>query len=558
VFYITYKLLGKECPIPNRCQSKIPNLNTISMPLTDSESRHQRTSALSKAKSTSKNVTDESLTLGTAVNPRERPRGMMAPSTSLINFNQPSQPSPVTVAPPNPSTNSSRSGSANQLMFDDDFSQIPSHAISLTNIPTVTTTAKNEKIVSRARPLLPEMISTTSGLTVQQQFFPPPPPPPASSSNVETHRRSSSQTISPTNIQSSFQNASSVDSSDQDEVSNDDINQLKTNVNKIKLQNSSTNNFQLNSDDDQIFTSKSVSNKSISTKTHNIKKKSQLPIITKSTNHHPSTEEAEKDISFSNTNNKNFIGSVIEHSINHSSKENNLDSNTQNNFNQLINQDSDDEQEKNHKTNFINHSLTLKSSSNKHNNEMNPSLIDNNNPFLRAPFHHSSSNKQTSTSSSTNINQKIIMTNSSSCDLNSIVVGKRTSAFAPYQKREINSDNYVIDGKYDPDSSIGKVSHSEYFVPIALNNQSFTSTDVFTNAPFKTKSKSKQHSTVTNNINPMSSQSSSNSQLINLNMQEQINKNLNPNKKAIITDIDSQQHGYSNLLLNNTIIDEYL
>ncbi|CAF2926048.1 unnamed protein product [Rotaria sp. Silwood2] len=290
----------------------------------------------------------------------------------------------------------------------------------------------------------------------------------------------------------------------------------------------------------------------------NIKKKSQLPIITKSTNHHPSTEEAEKDISFSNTNNKNFIGSVIEHSINHSSKENNLDSNTQNNFNQLINQDSDDEQEKNHKTNFINHSLTLKSSSNKHNNEMNPSLIDNNNPFLRAPFHHSSSNKQTSTSSSTNINQKIIMTNSSSCDLNSIVVGKRTSAFAPYQKREINSDNYVIDGKYDPDSSIGKVSHSEYFVPIALNNQSFTSTDVFTNAPFKTKSKSKQHSTVTNNINPMSSQSSSNSQLINLNMQEQINKNLNPNKKAIITDIDSQQHGYSNLLLNNTIIDEYL
>ncbi|CAF5172175.1 unnamed protein product, partial [Rotaria sp. Silwood1] len=57
VSYITYKLLGSECPIPNRCQSKIPNLNTISMPLTDTESRHQRIASLSKVKTTTKTNT---------------------------------------------------------------------------------------------------------------------------------------------------------------------------------------------------------------------------------------------------------------------------------------------------------------------------------------------------------------------------------------------------------------------------------------------------------------------------------------------------------------------
>ncbi|CAF3891166.1 unnamed protein product [Rotaria sordida] len=541
VSYITYKLLGSECPISNRCQSKIPNLNIISMPLTDSEYRHQRTTALSKTKTTSKNITDEFLSLGTAVNPRERPRGMMTPSTSLINFDQPNQQSSTTIAPPNPSTNSSRSGSATQLMFfDDDFSQIPSHAISLTNIPnvtaattttTTTTTAKNEKIIPRARPLPSEIVSTASGLTLQQQHFLPPPP----SSNIQTHRRSASQTTSPTNIQSSFHKASSVDSSNEDEVfDDDDINPLKTNLNKLKLKNSSIINSQLNSDD--------KSNR-------NIKKKSQLPITTKSTSHHhhPSTEEAEKDISFSNTNNKNFIESqLIEHSINQTSNENNLNNNnTKNNFFQVINKDSDDEQEINQKIDLIYHSSTL----NKHNNLINSSLIDNNNnPFLCAPFHHSS-NKQTSTSSSTNINQNITTTNSTSCDLNSIVVGKRTSAFAPYQKREINSDNHVIDIKYDPGSSIEKVPHSESFASNVLNNQS---TDVFTNAPFKTKSKSKQRSIVTN------SEISSNSQLIDINVQEQLNKKLNPNKKPMIIDIDPEQYGYSNLSFNDTITDEHL
>ena len=146
VSYITYKLLGTECPIPNRCQSKIPDLSTISMPLTDSESRHQRTIALSNAKSTSTNVIDDSLSLGTAVNPRERPRGIIAPSRSLINFNQTINNSSCCCSTTSTTSiiiiiKSSRSGSAAQLMFDDDFSKIPSHAISLTNIPTVTTTA---------------------------------------------------------------------------------------------------------------------------------------------------------------------------------------------------------------------------------------------------------------------------------------------------------------------------------------------------------------------------------------------------------------------------------
>jgi len=221
VSYMTYKLLGNECPIPNRCNSKIPDLNGISMPLKDSESRHQRT-----VKSTSKTRVNDSLSIGTDVNPRERPRGLPS-STSLLNFSQTNQQSPAVVAtlpPPPPqqrqqqtpssSSNHTRSGSAAQLMFDDDFSKTPSHAISLTNIPTVTTTTKTEQNLSRARP---SPVSTASGFALQQKSFLPPP----SSSNAYGHRRSSSQTISPTNNQQSFHNASSVDSSNQNEIFND-------------------------------------------------------------------------------------------------------------------------------------------------------------------------------------------------------------------------------------------------------------------------------------------------------------------------------------------------
>lgn len=226
VSYLTYRLVGRDCPIPNRCQSKIPDLKHLSMPLTESEYRHQRTAALSKSKSTSTNLIDESSSHGTAVNPRERPRGMIAPSTSLINFNQTSQqrstvlpgpPSSSTTAAPQPpsssSVNSSRSGSSAQLMFDDDFSQMSSsHAISLTNIPTgstMVTSAKTDQIPFRARPSPPASLSAASGLAFQQQFFPPPP----STSTNHSHRRSASQTMPTTDKSSSFLNASSADMS---------------------------------------------------------------------------------------------------------------------------------------------------------------------------------------------------------------------------------------------------------------------------------------------------------------------------------------------------------
>jgi hypothetical protein len=96
-------------------------------------------------------------------------------------------------------------------MFDDDFSQISSQTISLTNIP-----AKTEQIPSRARPSPPATISAASGFPLQQQLFPPPPPP---SSNVSGHRRSSSQTISTANNQSSFQHASFVDLANHEQTS---------------------------------------------------------------------------------------------------------------------------------------------------------------------------------------------------------------------------------------------------------------------------------------------------------------------------------------------------
>ena len=339
VSYITYKLLAIDCPIANRCRSKIPDLKNVSMPLTESESRQQRTAALSKVKSTSTNVIDDSSAHGTAVNPRERPRGMIAPSTSLITFNQPpsqTQPQRSTVltaaAPPLPpptqppsssSLNSSRSTSSAQLMFDDDFSQMPSsHAISLTNIPsgsnTATAITKTDQIPFRARPSPPASLSAASGLALQQQIFPPPP----SSANVHSHRRSASQTI--TNNPSSFLNASSVDTS-----------------------------TPLESD--------------------SIKKKSTV--------HPPSKEEA-KHVPSSSL--------II------------LDGD----------ENSDDEQ-------------TI-------------------NPFLHAPFHHSPTTKP------------------QAFDASSIMIGKRTSAFAPYHKQELPPP------------------------PLSSNP------DVFINAPFKLKSKSKQ------------------------------------------------------------------
>ena len=214
VSYLIYKLLGIDCPIPNRCQSKIPDVKSIVMPLTDSESRQQRAAALLKSKST--NLTDDSPSQGTAVNPRERPRGIIPPSVSLIDFNQSSSSVLLSPPPPKPptsaSSNPSRSGSAAQLMFDDDFSQIPTHAISLTNLPVGTTATRTEQAPFRPRPSPPATVSAASGLALQQQMFPPPP-----STYVHSHRRSSSQTIGMTNNQQPFHNASSVDLSEQNE-----------------------------------------------------------------------------------------------------------------------------------------------------------------------------------------------------------------------------------------------------------------------------------------------------------------------------------------------------
>ncbi len=82
---------------------------------------------------------------------------------------------------------------------------------------------------------------------------------------------------------------------------------------------------------------------------------------------------------------------------------------------------------------------------NEHNNQTNSSFIDNDNPFLHAPFHYnhrSPTHKQLSQTPSLSTNtDSIINSNISSFDPTSIVVGKRLSAFAPYQKQESNSGN---------------------------------------------------------------------------------------------------------------------
>ncbi|CAF1141720.1 unnamed protein product [Rotaria magnacalcarata] len=510
VAYITYKLLGTECPIPNRCQSKIPNLSAVTMPLTDSESRQQRAAALSKTKLTSQNTTDESSTLGTAVNPRERPRGMIAPSTSLINFDQVSQRSSnIAAMLPTPAS-ATRSESASKLMFDDDFSQIPSHAISLNNIPTAISSAKNDLLVSRARPSPPTTASPTPGHVLQQQqqpqqFFPPPPP---HSSN--THRRSASQTTSSMQNQSSFHNASSVDSSSSDEASDEAAEQLRTNLDKLKFHNYSKIDSQLNSDDDQIFTSMSDHDRPIARKQQ---RNSKSPTKDKSTSHHPSTEEAKTEI-------PSFTKYIIE-------------SSTENLFHRITNNGFDE--------NLTNHSSTSKSSLNK--NQLNSSLLDSNNPFLCAPFHLSPSNKQLFA----NLNRTVVLTNPNTCDLNSIVTGKRTSAFVPYQKRTINTENHVIGTKANSGNFIDKVSHSESLASNVLDNQASLSIDVFTKAPFKATTKTKQYSTMNDTISP------SNSQFIDLNVQE----NSDSNRTIILTDNEPQQHGYANLSLNANVVDEY-
>ena len=295
VSYLTYKLLGMECPIVNRFNSKQPDLSTLTVPLTESESRHQRALALANAKSSSSttttttsaaNISDESTSIGTAVNPRERPRGIAAPPGSLINFAQSTQQKTTVVPPPPPppstnvssQSNQQRSGSTAQSLFDDDFSQYPSqHALSLTNIPNPhVLTPKSDSNVSRARPSPPSVLQP-------QQLFPPPP---SSMQTNSSHRRSASQTMSPpatttttTNNSSYFPPVSStesnlaherrhsIDSSVKQQIlfigeassdDDEDARALESNLNKLKIYNHSTENVKsreslILNEDDRLF-----------------------------------------------------------------------------------------------------------------------------------------------------------------------------------------------------------------------------------------------------------------------------------------------------------------
>ena len=83
---------------------------------------------------------------------------------------------------------------------------------------------------------------------------------------------------------------------------------------------------------------------------------------------------------------------------------------------------------------------------NEHNNQTNSSFIDNDNPFLQAPFHfshRSPTHKQTAPAPSSSISTDTTSTSSltTSFDPTSIVVGKRLSAFAPYHRQELHLGN---------------------------------------------------------------------------------------------------------------------
>ncbi len=114
---------------------------------------------------------------------------------------------------------------------------------------------------------------------------------------------------------------------------------------------------------------------------------------------------------------------------------------------------------------------------NEHNNQTNSSFIDNDNPFLHAPFHYthrSPTHKQLSQTPSLSTNNDIITTsNISSFDPTSIVVGKRLSAFAPYQKQESNPGNsgnlifridyFIYNRALEPDRFYRTANISKYY-----------------------------------------------------------------------------------------------
>ena len=96
-----------------------------------------------------------------------------------------------------------------------------------------------------------------------------------------------------------------------------------------------------------------------------------------------------------------------------------------------------------------NPSNDLKRTFNEQQNQSNSSFTDNDNPFLHAPFHfthRSPTHKQIPQAPIQPTNHETISTSQTSAfDPTSIVVGKRLSAFAPYQRQEPNTGN---NGKY--------------------------------------------------------------------------------------------------------------
>ena len=177
-------------------------------------------------------------------------------------------------------------------------------------------------------------------------------------------------------------------------------------------------------------------------------------------------------------------------------------------FNELINEHSDDDDD--HQSRFETVSTHQQPSSS--------SFVDVNNPFLHAPFHHSPVQKKPSIETSKPIGHD------SASNMNSIVNGTRSSAFAPYQR------------------SVGSQ-------PIAGNS-------VFINAPFKTNLPTNQRSIAVDPPAMASPQEASNRMSYIHSSDEEL---LSPKTRSaeVRTRLSSEQHAYANLSFNDTTTDEY-
>ena len=165
ISFLTFKLLGRECPVANRCGSAPPDVRAIPMPLNESEYRQQRSI---KAKSASSQSNHErSASIGTAINPRERPRGILPPSASLFDLQKPAV---RPAAPPK---------------FDDDFAPTHRRSASQTISSNTTPTVQPHRCDSPGDLLLPLSAIATmhsnkpTRPAATNSLFPPPAPRPA-------------------------------------------------------------------------------------------------------------------------------------------------------------------------------------------------------------------------------------------------------------------------------------------------------------------------------------------------------------------------------------------